>query len=148
MSDFGGNNPQLPPNTHKWACFGHKWALVSSFGRDQHSFHSRSTTQGRLFEPRKQRGRGGSRFSIAAPGYNGFGVSQNLTIVPIGFAGRILANATFNEGVRVPGDSPGRPQSRVVGWYLSGAGILAAWFGAGFNGLARWFCAATAGGFS
>lgn len=32
-------------------------------------------------------GGGGSRFSIAAPGYNGFRLSQNLANGPIGFAG-------------------------------------------------------------
>ena len=53
-----------------------------------------------------------------------------------------------NASVRVPVDERGWPQSRFVGWYLSGAGISAALFGAGFSGFARWFCAATAGGFS
>ena len=38
-----------------------------------------------------------------------------------------------NINAYVPGELPGRPQSRVLGWFLPGAETLAAWFGASFS---------------
>ena len=87
MSNLGRNNSKLPrlsrftqqirPNLQSKSSFGQIDGPIRSRSR------SRAATQARLFEPRKQRGRGGSRFSIAAPGYNGLELPQNLANGPL-----------------------------------------------------------------
>ena len=83
MSDFRRNNSKLPRNGRFVQQIGAKALSWSSFGQIDRPFHSLSRGgPARLSEPRKQRG-GGSRFSIAAPGYNGYRLAQNSAIGPM-----------------------------------------------------------------
>ena len=84
MSDFHLNNSKLPRNDRFTQQIGAKARPWSSFGQIDRPFHSLSRGgPARLSEPRNPWRGGGSRFSIAAPGYNGYRLAQNSAIGPM-----------------------------------------------------------------
>lgn len=81
MSNFRSNNSKSPQMSQFTQQIRPKRRSMSIYGQIDGPFHSDLSQSccgsSWLFEPRKQRRGGGSRFSIATPVYNGYRLSQN-----------------------------------------------------------------------